>query len=199
MRILVLHAHPEPASYNAALKDTVVATLTAAGHEVDLCDLYAERFDPVLDRAERRIYHAVPENRARVASHVERLMAAEGLVLVFPVWNFGFAAILKGYLDRVFLPGVSFRLEDGTVRPNLRHLRMLTVVTTYGAHRWRAVLMGDPPRKLCTRMLRSLVAPDAWHIYLAHYDMNRSTPDSRSRFQARVARHVARLAAGASR
>jgi putative NADPH-quinone reductase len=194
MRILVLHAHPEPTSYNAALKDTVVATLTAAGHEVDLCDLYAERFEPVLDRAERRIYLAVPENRARVASHVERLMAAEGLVLVFPVWNFGFPAILKGYLDRVFLPGVSFRLEEGRLQPSLQHLRLLATVTTYGAHRWRALVMGDPPRKLCTRMLRVLVAPKARHAYLAHYDMNRSTPESRARFMAKVSRELPRLA-----
>ena len=194
MRILVLHAHPEPASYNAALEDRVVATLRAGGHEVDLCDLYAERFDPVLDRVERGIYHDVPENHARVQAHVDRLMAAQGLVLVFPVWNFGFPAILKGYFDRVFLPGVSFRLEDGRVQPNLQHLRLLATVTTYGAHRWRAMVMGDPPRRICTRMLRVLVAPQARHLYLAHYDMNRSTPDSRARFMARVEREVARLA-----
>jgi NAD(P)H dehydrogenase (quinone) len=194
MRILVLHAHPEPTSYNAALKDRVVATLKAGGHEVDLCDLYEERFDPVLDRAERGIYHDVPENNTRVQAYVDRLMAAEGLVLVFPVWNFGFPAILKGYFDRVFLPGVSFRLEDGRVQPNLQHLRLLATVTTYGAHRWRALVMGDPPRKICTRMLRVLVAPQARHLYLAHYDMNRSTPDSRERFMGRVEREVARLA-----
>jgi NAD(P)H dehydrogenase (quinone) len=58
--------------------------------------------------------------------------------LVFPVWNFGYPAILKGFLDRVFLPGVSFRLVDGKVKPNLTHIRKLAAVTTYGGTRLRA-------------------------------------------------------------
>jgi NAD(P)H dehydrogenase (quinone) len=67
----------------------------------------------VLTEAERRGYHEVGPNLEPVRDYVERLRAAEALVMVFPVWNFGYPAILKGFLDRVFLPGVSFRLEDG--------------------------------------------------------------------------------------
>ena len=54
-----------------------------------------------------------------------RLQAAEALVLCFPVWNFGYPAILKGFFDRVFLPGVSFKMVDGKVRPNLWNIRKL--------------------------------------------------------------------------
>jgi putative NADPH-quinone reductase len=186
MRVLVIHAHPDPESYNAALFRTVVDTLSAAGHEVDACDLHAEDFQPVLSRAERRGYHQVPANRAPVEAHVARLERAEALVFVYPVWNFGLPAMLKGYLDRVFLPGVSFRLVEGRVRPALGHVRRLAVVTTYGGTRWRAWLVGDPPRKVMTRVLRALVHPLAGCTYLAHYDMNRSTPASRARFLARV-------------
>jgi putative NADPH-quinone reductase len=186
MRVLVLHAHPNPDSFNGALYRRVVEGLQAGGHEVDACDLYAEDFQPVLTRAERLGYHAVPDNRATVEEHVRRLERAEALALVYPVWNFGFPAILKGYLDRVFLPGVSFKLVDGKVQPNLRHIRRLLFVTTYGGARWRAVLMGDPPRKIALRMLRTLVHPTARATYLAHYDMNRSTDKSRAAFVARV-------------
>jgi putative NADPH-quinone reductase len=186
MRVLVVYAHPDPESYVAALHRTVVEALSRAGHEVDDLDLYAEGFDPVLSLDERRGYHAIPHNRRPVEDYVRRLEAAEGLVLVHPVWNFGFPAILKGFLDRVFLPGVSFRLVDGKAAPNLGNLRLLASVTTYGASRWRAFLMGDPPRKLVTRMLRVLVAPRARLLVLALHDMNRQTHEGREAFLARV-------------
>jgi len=193
MRILVLYAHPDPESYVAALHRTVVDTLAARGHEVDDCDLYAEGFEPVLSLAERRGYHAIPGNRAPVEDYVRRLEAAEGLVLVNPVWNFGFPTILKGFLDRVFLPGVSFVIEDGRVAPALRNIRVLMAVTTYGASRWRAVVMGDPPRKCVMRMLRVLAAPRARAAYLAHYDMNNATAESRGAFLKRVETTLASL------
>jgi len=193
MRVLVLYAHPNPESFVAALHRTVVETLRRAGHEVDDCDLYAEGFDPVLTYEERVGYLAIPENRKPVESYVQRLERAEALVLVFPVWNFGFPAILKGFLDRVFLPGVSFKLVNGLATPNLTHLKTLVAVTTYGATRWRAFLLGDPPRKVVTRMLRVLVAPVAKRRYLALHDMNRQTPEGRAAFLAKVERTLSRL------
>jgi putative NADPH-quinone reductase len=193
MRILVLYAHPDPDSFVAALHRAAVAALAAAGHEVDDCDLYAEGFDPVLSREERLHYLDVPDNRRTVESYVQRLERAEGLVLVHPVWNFGYPAILKGFLDRVFLPGVSFRLVDGLATPNLTNLKVLASVATYGSPRWRAFLMGDPPRKLANRVLRVLVAPDAKRRYLALHDMNRQTPERRRAFLARVEQELGRL------
>jgi NAD(P)H dehydrogenase (quinone) len=186
LKILVLYAHPNPDSYVAALHSVVLETLRGDGHAVDDCDLYAEEFDPVLSKAERLGYHAVPQNRAPVQSHVERLQSAEALVLVYPVWNFGFPAILKGYLDRVFLPGVSFRLENGLVVPNLRNIRHLVAVTTYGAPRHRAMLLGDPPRKIIKRVLRVLIAPLAKVRYLALHRMNVVTQAEREAFIAKV-------------
>lgn len=185
MRILVVHAHPVPESFNAALHRAVVGRLAGAGHHVDDCDLYAEGFEPCLSADERRAYHDVARNRDPVAAHVERLLAAEALVLVFPVWNFGFPAILKGWFDRVFVPGVSFDLSDGRTRPALTNIRKLGAVTSYGGSRLRAMLVGDPPRKVVTRVLRAATG-FAPVTYLAHYDMNRSTDDSRARFLERV-------------
>jgi len=188
-RALVLFAHPCSESFSAALHHRVVETLGARGWEVDDCDLNAEGFSPVLTADERRGYHDVGPNCGPVAAHVERLRAAEALVMVFPVWNFGFPAILKGYLDRVFLPGVSFRLEDGKVRPNLTHIRKLAAVTTYGGTRWRAMLAGDPPRKCVTRAVWHVCRPDRMR-YLALYDMNRATDAARKAFLGRVTREM---------
>ena len=187
MNILVLYAHPVETSFNAALHRLIVERLTAAGHSVDDLDLYAEGFDPCLSRPERLAYHD-PRGAADPADpYVRRLLAADALVLSFPVWNYGYPAILKGFFDRVFLPGVSFKLVDGKVRPSLHNIRKVAAVTTYGGSRFRACLMGDPPRKIVNRMLRATVKPGAAVSYLAHYSMNLSTDRSREKFAGKVA------------
>src|SRR5271156_2729166 len=129
MRVLVLYAHPLATSFNAALHAQVLATLGARGHEIDDCDLYAESFDPVLTGEDLQLYNDISANRHRVASYVDRLLAANALVLMYPVWNEGFPAIMKGFLDRVFLPGVSFEKDrDGAVRPALLNINKLGAV-----------------------------------------------------------------------
>lgn len=193
MRVLVLYAHPDPESFGAALHRAVMRGLKEAGHEVDDCDLYAEGFDPVLSQAERVGYHELASNTGPVAGYVARLRAAEALVLCFPVWNYGYPAILKGFFDRVFLPGVSFRLVDGKVRPNLWNIRKLAAVTSYGGTRWRALLMGDPPRRLVKRAVRAVCHPAARPLYLAQYDMNRATPENRAKFLGTVRRKMRTL------
>ncbi|MER8633173.1 NAD(P)H-dependent oxidoreductase [Mesorhizobium opportunistum] len=187
MNILVLYAHPVETSFNAGLHRMIVERLTAAGHAVDDCDIYAEDFDPRLTHQERLDYHnrRGPEDPA--APYVERLLRADALVLSYPVWNYGFPAILKGFFDRVFLPGVSFKLVDGKVQPSLHNIKKVAAVTTYGGSRFRAMLMGDPPRRLIKRMLRATVKPGAPVTYLAHYAMNLSTDDSRKAFMAKTA------------
>ena len=170
------------------------AALERAGHVVDDCDLYAEAFDPVLSRQERIDYHDAAINRAAVTGYVERLLRAEALVLCFPVWNFGLPALLKGFFDRVFLPGVSFDLSaDGGIGPRLQHIRKIGAIATYGGTRPVAWYMGDPPRRFCTRGLRRLIRPGARVVYLAHYRMNVSTEATRARFLARVERSMARF------
>jgi len=186
MRVLVLHAHPVETSYNAALHRLMLERLAARGHQIDNCNLYDENFDPRLTREERLNYHEVDHNLGPIASYVERVRAAEALVLSFPVWNFGYPAILKGFFDRVFVPGVSFRMVDGKVESCLHNIRKVATVTTYGGARWRAFLMGDPPRKLVTRLLRATVRPGAPFSYMAHYDMNRSTDRTRETFLRKV-------------
>ncbi|QPH55906.1 NAD(P)H-dependent oxidoreductase [Pontivivens ytuae] len=186
MRALVLYAHPVPDSFGSVLHARTVRTLRDRGWDVDDCDLNAEGFSPVLTEAERRGYHTEPANIEPVREYVERLRAAQALVLCFPVWNFGYPAILKGFFDRVFLPGVSFKLVNGKVRPNLTHIEKLAAVTTYGGNRTRAFLAGDPPRRIVTRSLRYVCHPRVKTKYLALYDMNRATDERRRGFHKRV-------------
>jgi putative NADPH-quinone reductase len=80
---------------------------------------------------------------------------------------------------------VSFRLEEGKVKPNLTQIRKLAAVTTYGGTRMRAMLVGDPPRKCVTRAVWHVCRPQKMK-YLALYDMNRATDAARAGFLTRV-------------
>ena len=193
MRVLVLFAHPLDDSFHGTLHRTAVATLRASGHEVDDCDLYAENFNPVLSADERRHYHDLGRNRDPVASYVARVMAAEALVLCFPTWCFGPPAILKGFFDRVLMPGVSFNLENGVAKPALGHIRHLAAVVTYGRPRHMAWWVGDPPRRIVTRYLHWLTGRRAKRHYIAQYHMNVATPESCRRFITRVETGLRRL------
>lgn len=184
-RVFILFAHPCEESFSAALHRTVTGTLAAKGWQVDDCDLYAEGFNPVLSPAERRGYHDVATNQRPVQAYVDRLLAAQALILVFPVWSYGYPAILKGFFDRVFLPGVSFHMENGTVGPGLQNIQKLAAVTTYGGTWLRTILAGDPPRKVITRSLRFVSQTGPTKFYALH-DMNNATQTQRAAFLSKV-------------
>jgi putative NADPH-quinone reductase len=166
--------------------------LETRGWQVDDCDLNAEAFPAVMSCEERRTYHDLSINQNPVKQYVDRLQAAQALVFVYPVWNFGYPAILKGFFDRVFLPGVSFKLVDGEVRPALTNIAKMAAITTYGGTRLRAFLAGDPPRKLMTRPVRYVTGGAAMD-YLALYDMNRASDQTRGAFLAHVAKKMERF------
>ena len=186
LRVFILYANPVAASFGATLHKQVLETLRSRGHEIDDCDLYGESFDPVMGEQERIQYHDVGFNRARSQPYADRLLAAEALVLVYPVWNEGFPAILKGFFDRVFIPGVSFKIgPDGAAVPNLQQLRKLAAVCTYGASRTTSFLLGDPPKRVVKRLVRSMPGHAVRCDYLACYDMDHSSHEQRAAFVIR--------------
>jgi NAD(P)H dehydrogenase (quinone) len=199
MRVHVVFAHPVETSFSAGLYKLVSETLKGRGHEVDGLDLYAEGFDAVLSREERLEYHDVPGNLTPgVKPYVDRLRAAEAIVFVAPVWNYGYPAILKGYFDRIFLPGVSFILvggngdpDKGTLVPSLKNIKKVAYVTSYGGDRVRTMLMGDPPRLLAHRWAWAMFSTMLPPKYLAFYDMNNATPARLDAFKGKVQRYFA--------
>jgi NAD(P)H dehydrogenase (quinone) len=195
MRFLVLYAHPNPESFAGALHRRVVETLRGCGHEVDDCDLYAESFQPVLSREERLKYNDENAAHPEVAQHVERLMAAQGLLFVYPSWWYGMPAILKGYLDRVWLPGVAFRMVDGKPVSCVHHIVRYGAITTYGAPRSiNEALVGDPNRHALMKGLGNLVSKSARKLWLAQYGMDSIGDAARERFLTEVETKVRALA-----
>jgi putative NADPH-quinone reductase len=190
MNVLVLFAHPLADSFAAALHRTVVAALRDAGHEVDDCDLYAIGFDPVMTAAERRAHNSPNPDFSAIESHVERLRAADAVVLCFPVWWYGMPAILKGYFDRVWVNGVAFHLHTGgKIEPGLHRLKKIGVVATYGAPWWLIKLvLRDPVRGVIHTGIRGLCTRHVKTRFLALYSIEAKTSADTTRFLAKVER-----------
>lgn len=192
MRVLMVYCHPVEGSFNAAVRDRALAALRAAGHQVDLVDLYREGFDPVLSTAERQAYLAdTAWVVARVQRHVDLLKAAEGLLFVYPTWYYGPPAMLKGWLERTWLPDVAFtvpRQKGEKPGPGLRHVRWLGCITTSGSPWWWLQLIRDPGRMLFVRGLRALMARRCKVTWLQLFSMNNVTEGDRKKFLDRVDR-----------
>jgi putative NADPH-quinone reductase len=187
MRVLYVYCHPLADSFHAAIRTEALAALADTGHDVDLLDLYAEGFDPVLTAERRRVYHDPARNRRNNATYADRLAAAEGLIVQFPTWSFGPPAMLKGWFDRMFGPGIALDLSDPAhAKPMLHNIRCVSGISTYGRPRWQAIAMADPPRKIVTRYLPWFTAKRTRVRYHALYHMNMATADQRARFLATV-------------
>jgi NAD(P)H dehydrogenase (quinone) len=196
MRVLVIYCHPVAESFAAAAHQTVLRALDETGHDVTDVDLYAENFDPVMSRQERLDYQNTARNVRPVRKYDDQLAAAEAIVLVYPAWWYGMPAMLKGYFERVWLPGVAFDVTpDGRVlTERLQRIRRIIVVTTYGGSWWMVRLaIGDPARKVIARAVRALCARDCRVDWYAHYNMDKATPRQLRRFLERIRAGIARL------
>lgn len=191
MRVLLVHCHPRADSFNAALRDTVAAALDAAGHTVEMLDLYREGFDPRLSAAERGAYYDEASDRPDLAGHIAALRRAEALVFVYPTWWFGPPAMLKGWFDRVWLPGVAFALGGAKVlQPRLTNIRKIAVVTTYGSPRWLLWLVGWPDWRLFRFGIRPLCARGCRLDWIALTGMDSASGAMRARFLTRLRRRL---------
>ncbi|WP_136068629.1 NAD(P)H-dependent oxidoreductase [Modicisalibacter radicis] len=145
MQILIVHCHPEPRSFNAALKAAAIEVLAGAGHRIDVSDLYGQGFDPVerpehfASRVDRSYFSALTEQRHHfetatlagdVQREIERVQRADLVILQFPLWWHGPPAMLKGWFDRVFVYGGLYSGQRRFDRGPLRGKRAICSVTT---------------------------------------------------------------------
>jgi len=123
MNVLIVSAHPEPRSLTQQLVEVSVRTLQEQGYTVVLSDLYAMRWKAAFDErdfpsrsnpdrldlvTESGHAYATGQQTADVAQEQEKLLAADALILQFPLWWFGMPAIMKGWIDRVFAYGLAY-------------------------------------------------------------------------------------------
>ncbi len=131
MNVLLVYAHPEPTSLNGTLKDFAVQRLQAAGHTVQVSDLYAMRWKAPIDgddhpgRDPQRPFHASLDSREAyandrqsddIAAEQDKLRWADAVILQFPLWWFSMPAILKGWVDRVYAYGFAYGVGEHSDR-----------------------------------------------------------------------------------
>lgn len=195
MRVLVVFCHPAGNSLGAALHAAAVDGLASAGHEVIDVDLYREGFSPALSKAEFLTYRDEARNTSLVKPYVDQLSSVDGVVFVYPSWWYTWPAMLKGYIDRVWLPGVAFDIVGGQVeRRRLGHIRQLAMVTTFGSPWWLVRLyVGDPTRKLVTRGLKPLCARKCRVAWFVKYGLDSARRPALAAFIERVREGMAKL------
>ena len=195
MHVLVVLAHPNTDSFNHAIAERAVDTLTSAGHEAQLLDLYALGWKAAMTADERTAYHSDhPVLDPLVATHVELLRRADALVFVYPTWWSSLPAILKGWFERVMVPGVAFVFDDaGKVQSALTHVRRIVGISTYGSPHRYVWSINDNGRRTLTRALRLTCGIRTRCRWLGLYAIDTATDAERSAFLDRVERRMRAL------
>ncbi len=151
MKCLIVTSHPLSNSLCKLLTNQIISKLKVLGHEVITEDLYAQDFQAALTQKERESYYSKQYDLSNVSAYVNRLQQSDALVLVFPTWWFGFPAILKGWFDRVWVPGIAYDHANdlGPIKPRLDKLKKVLVVTTLGSPWWvDRLLMRQPVKRI---------------------------------------------------
>lgn len=122
MKILIVQAQPDAASFSAAVEASFTRGALAAGHSVDTINLVNDGFSSDFGQSDLDRYHGKAPVPPDVRDHQARVDAADALVLVFPIYWWSFPAVLKGWIDRVFIGGWAFRFEGGKVVGTMRDI-----------------------------------------------------------------------------
>jgi NAD(P)H dehydrogenase (quinone) len=193
VRTLVVTCHPLRDSFTAAVAERAVTTLRGRGDELRVTDLYAEGFDPLFTAAERE-RHLEPGPDPAVAHHAADLKWCELLVLVYPTWWSGQPAMMKGWIDRVWVRDVAFDLppESNRVHARLRNVRRLVAITTHGSSKFVNAVGGEVGKRTVTRTLRAVCHPLARTTWIAMYGVDTATDSQRRAFLDRVERKLRR-------
>lgn len=184
MKVLVIFAHPDPTSFCGQLQRVVVDEATRSGHEVRVRDLWAEGFNPVFSAYERLNHIGDLQEKLdhlpEVRSHVEDLQWCDTLVFVYPTWWSGQPAILKGWIDRVFMNDVAWTLPEGKARlsPLLTNVRRLVAVTTHGSSKWVNVLQGESGKRTLFRSVRLMMGLRTRSTWIGVYGPDTVTDES---------------------
>jgi NAD(P)H dehydrogenase (quinone) len=195
MKCLVVIAHPLKTSLCVSLAKTASETLVECGHTVEICDLYGAGFSPALTPTERASYYSATFDRNQLEADIESLQSAEILVLVFPTWWFGLPAILKGWFDRVWAPGVAYdhASDLGAIKPRLEKLRRTLAITSLGAPWWvDYFVLRRPVRRQLKFALLGTCAPQSSFQMLSLHRSEKLDASQVERFRNRIVATIRR-------
>ncbi|WP_100486188.1 NAD(P)H-dependent oxidoreductase [Sporolactobacillus pectinivorans] len=122
MHVLVIYAHPDRQSFNQAIYQEVVKGLKDGGQLFDTIDLYEEAFNPVLQfsQAKKKATLDSEDSDPKMARYRQMIDSADHLIFIYPIWWYGMPAILKGFIDRVFISGYAYKYVHNIPKGLLR-------------------------------------------------------------------------------
>lgn len=215
-KILVVHCHPVPDSYSAAIANTFIDSAKNSGHEVRKISLYEHPFDPTkcyrpnLSRSERENYFFGLDFKGdgeqnlkksyqlatEVQSHLDLLRWCDTLVFIYPTWWMNTPASLKGFFDRTLLAGFAWEFPSKTTSqsaaslglvPKLTSIKQIVAISTYGASQRIVTLAGDNGRSMISNAVRHSVCPHASVLWVGLYGIDTATSKQREVFLDQVA------------
>lgn len=194
MKCLIVTTHPLDDSLCKLLAKHVENKLNHMDHEVTTEDLYAEKFEPALTAAERESYYDNSYELSNVAEQVSRLKEAEALILLFPTWWFGFPAMLKGWFDRVWGPGIAYDHASnfGPIKPRLENLSKVLVVTTLGSPWWvDRLVMWQPVKRIMKFALLGACTKKSKLQFLSLYNSEKLNEKKIAAFKNKIEKELA--------
>ena len=199
MKVLVVSAHPNDESFLGTLRSVILKELNELGHEVRHHDLYEENFNPVFTAYERLNHvgdiNTKLEELSELKPYVHNLQWCDALILVYPTWWSGQPAIMKGWIDRVFMNEVAWILPEGEarIRPLLTKVRRLVVVTTHGSSKLVNSFQGESGKRIALRSIRLMFHPRVQTKWIGVYRLDQSDESRRNRSKTRVTRRLSRV------
>lgn len=190
MKTLIVLAHPLQKSLCHHLAQKAATKARSLGHDVRVLDLYEMGFDPRLSVAERSDYYT------KSFADDAGLQDTEMLILVFPTWWFSLPAILKGWIDRSFLPGVAYdhASDLSALSPRLHNLRHLLVVTTLGSPGWvDRLILRRPLHRALKWGLAKACAPRAKYSQLSLYQAEAAAAPQVGAFVSKLEKRLEKL------
>lgn len=195
MKCLVVTAHPLAGSLCKRLQGTLAGQLDKMGHEVVFEDLYGDGFEPALTAVERQSYYGETYDQSGISASTAKLQNAEALILVFPTWWFGFPAILKGWFDRVWAPGIAFdhASDLSAITPRLNNLKKVIAVTTLGSPWWvDRLILRQPVRRILRVALLNSCTTNCTLQFLSLYSSETLDNKKIESYERKIVRALAR-------
>ena len=195
LHVAIVVADPRRDSFCHELAERAATAAAGAGHLTEPIDLHGRGFHAAMSAAERVAYDRDdPIIDPIVAEHARVVSTVDVLVVVYPTVLGGPPAILKGWLERVFVQGVAFVFNDaGKVRPALHNLRTVVGISVYDEPRWRVRLRHDNGRRTFTRALKLSCGWRMRSRWRGLYRFGRAGATTREEFAARIEREMAAL------
>ena len=176
-KIFIVYAHYDDASFNASIKKTFIETAEEKGHQIDLVDLYKEKFNPVFSGE---------ESDAVVIDHQKRIEKSDTIVLIAPIWNFRMPAIMEGWIDKILSPPWAFTFKKlvgnyGYPKGNLKGKKAI-IFCTYGSPRFAVATFfyNMPTRRLRRGIFRICGITDI--LYRRYFAVPFVTEEKRKKF-----------------